>query len=137
MGVIYRVERGVEPDPKHDDLVAEFGWVHLHVFNRLLAAEEGIDLAAMVGYGGSNPWHDVETPLKPLFDLDAFEDGRLSAKECAAIRNRLSEILFGWFGGSYAGNAESEMKSDQIATLEKLAAVVCACVETGRALTVR
>lgn len=136
MGAIYRVDRGAEPDPLHDDLVAEFGWVHLHTFNRLLAAEEGIDLTTMVGYGGSNPWRDIGTPLKSLFDLDVFKDGKLSAQECVTMHSRLNEILSAWLKDSYAGATGSEMRSDQLATLENLVAVVGACIETGRALAV-
>ncbi|GIF09822.1 hypothetical protein [Actinoplanes siamensis] len=136
MGAIYRVDRGVEPDWLHDDLVAEFGWAHLHAFNRLLAAEEGIDLTTMAGYGGTSPWRDIGTSLKPLFDLDAFKSGKLPAQECVAMHSRLNEILSAWLRGSYAGTAESEMRFDQLATLENLAVVVGACIETGRALTV-
>ncbi|MFF0379405.1 hypothetical protein [Actinoplanes missouriensis] len=136
MGATYRVDRGDEPDPIHDNLMADFGWAHLHAFERLLAAEEGIGLADMVGYGGDKPWHDIETPLRPMFDPDAFPDGKLPAPECVPVYVRLNEILSAWYKGAYAGTAEPEMKSDQLATLDSMVRVIGACIETGRALTV-
>ncbi|MEU4562379.1 hypothetical protein AB0F72_28695 [Actinoplanes sp. NPDC023936] len=54
-----------------------------------LAAEEKINIKTMTGYGGSAPWDDVDTPLRPLFDLAGFPRGRLPASACVAMGVRI------------------------------------------------
>jgi hypothetical protein len=137
VAAIYEVERADEQDPEHDMLIASYGWAHFHAFTSLLAAEEGIDLTNMSDYGGNNSWSTVATPLRPLFDLDCFDGGRLPAQKCQAMQSRLHEVFELWSRGTYAGEAEEQMKLDQLHALRNLVAVVDGCIETGRAMTIR
>ncbi|UWZ36190.1 hypothetical protein Drose_34905 [Dactylosporangium roseum] len=137
MAAIYEVERADEQDPERDRLIASYGWAHFHAFTSLLAAEEGVDLTEMSGYGGENSWSTVATPLRPLFDLDCFDGGRLPARKCQAMQSRLHEVCELWSRGAYAGKAEEQMKIDQLNALRKLVAVVDGCVDTGRAMIIR
>jgi hypothetical protein len=137
MGAIFEVERQEVPDPEHDLLAASYGWAHFHAFTRLLAEEEGIALNTMSGYGGNRPWAEVKTPLRPIFDLDCFEDGRLSMHECLGMQSRLCEICELWSHGTFAGDADEQMRVDQLNAVRKLLMVVEGCVKTGRALTIR
>ncbi|HCT76361.1 MAG TPA: hypothetical protein DGG94_01640 [Micromonosporaceae bacterium] len=136
MGVRYEVEPAKEADLDHDSLSASYGWAHYHAFVVLLAAEEGIVLDAKMGYGGTDPWTDSETSLRPLFDIDFVVDGRLPAAECQKMQPRLREISERWSRGLFAGESEEQMKLDQNDTLCRLVSVVDACVRTGRALTI-
>ncbi|MDQ7905798.1 hypothetical protein RB614_14865 [Phytohabitans sp. ZYX-F-186] len=133
----YAVEPAAVPDPLRDVLVASYGWAHFHAFTRLLASEEGIELSRMWNYGGHIPWTSTDTPLRPFFDIDCFEDGRLPADKCDGMRSRLREVLGLWSRGIYAGDADDGMKVDQSITLRSLLAVIDACVETGRSLLLR
>lgn len=133
MAVTYEVERVAEPDPENDSLGVSYGWAHFHAFTGL-AAEEGIELSLMSGYGGTASWASVGTPLRPIFDADCFEDGRLLPSDFGRMQLRAHEVCGLWSRGIFAGLAEGQMKSDQASAFEKLVAVIDACVETGRAL---
>jgi hypothetical protein len=137
VAAIYEVERSGEQDPERDALVVRYGWAHLRAFTDLLAAEENIDLSSMLGYGGNNSWATVETALRPLFDLDSFDLGRLPVAACEAMCPRLRDVFELWSRGAYAGEAEEQMKFDQLRSLGNLIAVVEGCIETGRAMTIR
>lgn len=136
MGFIYRVSRAAEADPVGDVLEAGYGWAHVHAFHRLLAAEEAIDLAGMVRFGGARSWAKAQTPLRPLFDVECFRGGGvLAVQDCAGLQPRLREISARWSQGLFVGEADDEMKRDQALTLQDLVAVVDRCVETGRPLS--
>ncbi len=64
-------------------------------------------------------------------------DGRLPIGQGEEMRPRLRETLESWSRGDWAGEAEDEMRADQLSSLRKLVAVIDACVRTGRSLQLR
>lgn len=79
--------------------IAQWSYGGFSRFRRLLAAEEGIDLDRMAGFGlpadEATPWNTVTTPLHPLLDHSDC-DGELSPEECAQVAPRLKEICEAW-----------------------------------------
>ncbi|WP_194909672.1 hypothetical protein [Catenulispora rubra] len=86
----------VPADDPEGELRAEGSYTAFNDFRFQVAAADGIDLAAMDGYGGARAWVTSSSPLVPLLD-HADSGGELTADECARIIPRLSEILELWW----------------------------------------
>jgi hypothetical protein len=113
-----------------------YGWGPWHTFLRLLAAEENVDLAVMVDFGGSRPWDSTPTVLRPLFDLDRLRTA--TGAMLAPVATRLRQIHARWAAGQFADDpGQSWMRELQVETLGKLAALIDHCAHTGARITVR
>jgi len=101
-------------------------------FRHRLAAEEGINLDAMQGFGGEGKWEtsngDPITPLAPLLNHSDC-DGILESWDCELVEPRLSAILARW-----ATDPSPEARYDVEHGL-KLAAAMRHSVEHGCAVT--
>lgn len=68
-------------------------------FRRRLAAEIGINLREMRGYGvdipGWRSWDDLDDPIKPLLNHSDCE-GVLTPSECATVAPRLRTLISKW-----------------------------------------
>lgn len=86
---------GLDIRPGH----ACWSYSGFNMFRRALAAEEGIDLNQMVGFGGERPWETSHgehiTPLAPLLNHSDC-DGYLEGYECEEVLPRLKLILDRW-----------------------------------------
>jgi hypothetical protein len=84
---------------------ASMGYGQFGVLRRCVALYEGIDLDRMYGYGGSIPWHTIDTPVRDFLDHDD-DRGHLTAGQCAVIEPRLRHIVNElWPAGSPAPDA--------------------------------
>lgn len=63
-------------------------------FRQRLAAEIGIDLSEMAGFGGHCHWKDVD-PIETFLNHSDC-DGELSAEECETVAPRLRELIAKW-----------------------------------------
>jgi hypothetical protein len=57
-----------------------------------IARHEGFELKEMDGFGGDRPWDEISSVLKPLLSHSDC-DGVLTAQECAAMYQRLREVV--------------------------------------------
>lgn len=78
---------------------ARWSYSGFNAFRHALAAEEGIDLDQMDGFGGTRSWRTDNgqevTPLTPLlYHSDC--DGYLDSGECEQVLPRLKLILDRW-----------------------------------------
>lgn len=74
---------------------AHWSYSGFHYFRKCLAADIGIKLEEMQGFGGSKSWDEVNDPIKILlYHSDC--DGELAAEECEQIYPRLLEIVEKW-----------------------------------------
>jgi hypothetical protein len=64
-------------------------------FRTRLAAQIGIDLDKMEGFGGRQSWLHIVDPIKGLLDHSDC-DGELTAEQCRTIAPRLRELVAGW-----------------------------------------
>lgn len=72
-------------------------------FNRArskLAAEFGLELAEMEGFGGKVPWNHSVSPVMELLDHSDC-DGELTAKQCQAIAPALRAAVAPWPDADY------------------------------------
>jgi hypothetical protein len=124
-------EDGIEYDEIDEKLEAtlglpSWGWSRPYsAFNRFrtrLAAEVGIDLDSMKGFGLSNarPWSEVDDDLVPLLDHSDC-DGDLSPEEAKRVAPRLREIVSRWPEDDY------DRESGEV-----LAGLLAAAGENGR-----
>ncbi len=137
MGGIYKVTRGDTEDPQHDALVVIYGWGPLHAFFELIAVEEGIQLKTMKDFGGSAPWDQVHSELRPLFDRSLLDGDHLSADLCNVMLPRLIEISGKWRSGAFPKIVLEEwMREAQLSNLDSLIAILRAGVTTSRGITI-
>ena len=66
-----------------------------HRFRRRLAAEIGIDLDCMVGFGGEVPWDSISDPIVPLLDHSDC-DGDIAPDVAVLVAPRLRELVASW-----------------------------------------
>jgi hypothetical protein len=93
-------------------------------FRIRVAADIGLDLPDMEGFGGARSWEDVEHPLVPFLNHSDC-DGDLSPAECATVSPALREIVKAW--------PESPTEYDRPAALA-LCDYMDACVKADRKL---
>ncbi|WP_238011884.1 hypothetical protein KZZ52_13680 [Dactylosporangium sp. AC04546] len=114
-----------------------YGWAPLHTFHGLLAVEEGVELTAMRGFGGTRSWQDVDTPLRLFFDLQ-YVNGDHPISGYRTTADRLQAIYLRW---STTGLPDDELPSSiknlQIRLLEGLLSVLDACIARGERLRIR
>lgn len=91
---------------------AEWAYGGFARFRRKLAEEEGIDIDAMVGYGGDIKWEtshgDPITPLAPLLNHSDC-DGHLESHECELVMHRLRVILDRWAKASVSESMDYDL----------------------------
>lgn len=79
---------------------ASWAYSGFNAFRTALAAEEGIELDAMEGFGGEQrPWQTPDgQPISPLVPLLHHSDcdGYLESYECEQVVPRLEAILTRW-----------------------------------------
>lgn len=82
------------------------GWSYggFAMLRQMVAAEDGITLSDMRGFGGTVPWDTVTTELAPFLDHSDC-DGELTPAECQQVLPRLSGIHAQW---SLAGEDTEE-----------------------------
>ncbi len=116
---------------------ADFGWAPLHAFHRLLAAEEGIDLPSMTGFGGTRLWDSLQSPTRLLFDLDYVNGPHLTAVYPDVVA-RLSAIHGRWTVGMFAQDPGAEWLPGHLtAKLAQLIEVLTVCSRTGTRVIIR
>ncbi|MFE9432887.1 hypothetical protein [Streptomyces sp. NPDC006640] len=71
---------------------AQWAYIGFGQFRRALALFEGIDLDAMVGFGGARDWSTVHTDLAPLLDHSDC-DGELTPAQCRQVAPRLRQVI--------------------------------------------
>lgn len=71
---------------------AQWSYARFAKFRQELAEFEGIDISEMRGYGGSTPWEQHPTELRPLLDHSDC-DGHLAPDECAQVAGRLQQLV--------------------------------------------
>ncbi len=65
-----------------------------------LAAEAGIVVAKMEGYGGNRSWDEIDDPLKPLFiNRDEYGGGSLTPRQSLEAKRRIRELAGRWSEG--------------------------------------
>ncbi|MBS2031718.1 MAG: hypothetical protein JST54_27725 [Deltaproteobacteria bacterium] len=64
-------------------------------FRRKLAAEVGLRLDEMDGFGGTTPWSTVADPIAPLLMLEDVS-GSLPVGVCATVAARLEQLTRHW-----------------------------------------
>jgi len=79
----------------HCDRDADSSYSCFHRFRSRLAREIGIDLDAMVGFGGIASWSIHNDPLIPFLNHDD-NCGSLEPEVCATVAPRLEEVVSGW-----------------------------------------
>ncbi|MEU4426795.1 hypothetical protein AB0F81_39755 [Actinoplanes sp. NPDC024001] len=127
---------GSPTSSRRGDPQATYGWSHLHSFHRMLAAEEGLDLDSMQDFGGSRSWHNVDSPLRLMFDLD-YINSEHPTSEYPALADRLRIIRSRWSTyGPADDEASPSMTIDQLEALSKLLSVVELCLSRGERLRV-
>lgn len=112
-------------------------------FRRRLAAEEGIDLDVMAGFGtglGQVSWDGVTSPLIPLLNHSDC-DGHLTPAQCAQMMPRLAEICERWSADRKPWLAAVDHRGRVVAGqgdlfrevpyLERLIALLGYCAENG------
>jgi hypothetical protein len=78
-----------------------WGYGGFMIFRKRVAASIGIDLDAMVGFGGSREWPSAEKePLVYLLNHSDC-DGHLTPKQCKVVAPRLLEIIDAWPDADY------------------------------------
>jgi hypothetical protein len=78
---------------------AHWSYSGFHDFRVKLAAEIGIDLNNMWGFGGQTPWGDPkEEHIIYLLDHSDCE-GDLSPAKCRKVAKRLRELVASWDNG--------------------------------------
>lgn len=74
---------------------ARWGYVGFNLFRSKLAREVGIDLKAMVGFGGDTEWKTVKDDIK-IFLNHSDCDGHLTPKQCFRVASRMEELIKDW-----------------------------------------
>lgn len=74
---------------------ARWSYTGFDYFRTRLAAEIGITLDDMKGFGGSLSWEKITDSIVLLLNQSDI-DGRLSSEECAAVAPRLRELISKW-----------------------------------------
>ena len=96
---------------------AQWSYSGFGAFRRALAAEEGVDLAQMVGFGGEREWRTSTdqniTPLAPLLNHSDC-DGYLHYWECEEVLPRLELIIGRWEHMSYEPNRAHHIEQAQL-----------------------
>ena len=80
----------------HSD--AHWSYHGFHDFRKRLAAEIGINLNEMQGFGGNLSWDEITDPIVSLLNKSDLE-GELSSQECASTAPRLRELISEWQEG--------------------------------------
>ena len=80
--------------PTYESVDARWSAAYFHDFRRRLAAEVGIDLERMDGYGGELQWSHAD-PIELFLDRPDVL-GELNCIECAEVAPRLRELVAGW-----------------------------------------
>ena len=95
-------------------------------FRRNLAAEDGIDLDTMNGFGGNKSWDTVTSALEPLLDHSDC-DGYIDSYDCETMIPRLRRVSQQWHGND-------AIRDYDVFQLDKLIAGMEHCAEHGCAL---
>jgi hypothetical protein len=74
---------------------ARWSYNGFNLFRQRLAKAIGVDLDAMVGFGGDRPWSEITDDLVPLLNHSDC-DGTLDYTECYQVAPRLREIVADW-----------------------------------------
>lgn len=74
---------------------ASWSYSGFMIFRRKLAAEDGIDLTDMFGFGGHKSWDTVTSALEPLLNHSDC-DGYIDSYECEQMIPRLRRVLEQW-----------------------------------------
>lgn len=74
---------------------ASWSYSGFHRFRTRLAAEIGVYLDEMEGFGGGKSWDDIHDAIVPLL-AHSDCDGHLSPKVCATVAPRLQELVANW-----------------------------------------
>ncbi len=82
-------------DFSHSGLRMSYGGFHNLV--KKLAAEAGIPLRKMEGYGGTVLWNTITDPLVPLLTgFDEYGGGEIPGVNCLALSRRIRELADRW-----------------------------------------
>lgn len=102
---------------------AQWSYSGFNAFRCRLAAEIGINLREMAGFGPpERPWHKITDGISPLLNHSDCE-GELTPEECKRVAPRLRELVADWTDGHDKQNA-LELADDMEATAEKGEALV-------------
>lgn len=94
---------GLDLELLRDDRALHARWSYggFAAFRKRLAAEAGITLSAMVGFGGDKPWATFsEDGIVPLLNHSDC-DGYLYYSDCDQILPRLRELTATWDADDY------------------------------------
>jgi hypothetical protein len=95
MGIGFRLAKSHQ-DHESIGVGAQWSYSGFNSFRQRLAADIGIDLTQMDGFGGEQrSWDTVNDPLKDLLNHSDC-DGHLTAEQCAVIGPRLKELAEKW-----------------------------------------
>jgi hypothetical protein len=130
MAVTYTSGEARPDYPDEPEVFVEYGWGPFHAFQRILAAEERLDLAPMKDYGGAKPWTDDLTPLRLLFDRD-YVNGDHNVDAYPRMVSHLREIHSRWAASYPERDAPDLMKDLQLHSLEQLINVINTCRARG------
>jgi hypothetical protein len=68
-----------------------------HNFRGDLAAQAGIRLWKMKGYGGVKAWDELDDPIKLLFtDHDEYGGKELAPEQCLLLKRRIRDLTDQW-----------------------------------------
>lgn len=79
---------------------AHWSYSGFNNFRRRLAAQIGLDLNDMIGFGGWRTWDDINDKIKP-FLTHSDCDGSLTIKQMKVIIPRLKELTKEWAEDDY------------------------------------
>lgn len=74
-----------------------------HEFRRVLAAEEGLDLENMSGFGGIQPWEESTSTIQPFLNHSDC-DGAIYWYEAEKMIPRFEQIVEKWGRDDFAWN---------------------------------
>lgn len=102
---------------------ANWSYSGFNAFRCRLAAEIGINLREMAGFGPpERPWHKITDGIAPLLNHSDCE-GELTPEECKRVAPRLRELVADWPDDHDKQNA-LELADDMEATAAKGEALV-------------
>lgn len=78
-----------------DKRVARWSYSGFNVFRQRLAAQIGLSLKKMWGFGGEVPWDFIVDPIAPLLNHSDCE-GHLTPEQCYEVGPRLRAMLETW-----------------------------------------